>query len=433
MALDLRQRLKLTQQLVMTPQLQMAIRLLQLNRLELAEAIQQELVENPALEEVVDTDGEESAQPAEEKTDESPDEKEVLIEEKITDQVEWENYLNEYNSYGGVHFESEERERPQFESFTAAPQTLKDHLLWQFLMTLPRESEERIASLIIGNINDDGYFVADIEEIAQAVPTTPEKVTEVLSVIKTLDPPGVGAESLAECLLVQLTNLGLNDPVIREIITHHIKDLENKNYKAITKALKIKIDDVLTAINIIKGLEPKPGRQFRQDEARYIIPDIYVYKFEEEFVIVLNDDDMPRLNINPYYRKAVHRNSGTSKEAKEYLRERIRSASWLIKSIQQRRKTIYNVMESILKYQHELMGADENCHHFLISESCFSRFLRRSFISISTFSFSLMPLIFMVMSSDSSSMIDSTVYPSGRSCLSFFTISSYLVLLLLSK
>ena len=353
MVLDLRQRLKLTQQLVMTPQLQMAIRLLQLNRMELAEAIQQELAENPALEELIDSDVEESGPAATETSVESNPEKEVSIEEKITDQVEWENYLNEYNSYGGVHFETEEKERPQFESFTASPRTLKDHLLWQFLMTLPAEDEERIASLIIGNINDDGYLEADIEEIARSASTPVEKVGEVLAVIKTFDPAGVGSASLAECLLTQLNHLGINDPVIRKIITHHIRDLENKNYKSITKSLKIKMEDALTAIKIIKSLEPKPGRQFRQDEPRYIIPDIYVYKFEDDFVILLNDDDLPRLHINPYYRKAVNRDSGTPRETKEYLRERIRSASWLIKSIQQRRKTIYNVMESILKFQRD--------------------------------------------------------------------------------
>jgi RNA polymerase sigma-54 factor len=361
MTLDLRQRLGLTQQLVMTPQLQMAIRLLQLNRLELVDAIQQELAENPALEESIETDGEENARDEAEKTVETSPEKEVSIEEKITDRVEWENYLNEYNSYGGVHFESEEKERPQFESFTASPRTLKDHLLWQFLMTRPQEAEERIASLIIGNINEDGYLEADIEELARAVPATPGQVNDVLSVIKTFDPPGVAAQSLTECLLAQLTYLNISDPVIREIITHHLKDLENKNYKAITRALKIRIEEALAAIHIIKNLEPKPGRQFRQDEPRYIIPDIYVYKVEDEFVIMLNDDDLPRLNINPYYRKAVHRNSGTPREAKEYLRERIRSASWLIKSIQQRRKTIYNVMQSILKFQRDFFENGITC------------------------------------------------------------------------
>ncbi len=351
--LDLKQSLKLTQQLVMTPQLQMAIRLLQLNRLELAEAIQQEMAENPALEEVLETDGEESARDEPEKKSEDNAEKEVSIEEKITDQFEWENYLNEYNSYGGIHFESEEKERTPFESFTASLPTLKEHLLWQFLMTLPEEADEKIASLIIGNINDDGYLEADIEEIALSAATTPEKAARVLSVIQTFDPPGVGAESLTECLLIQLTHLGINDPITRKIITNHIRELENKNYRAIARDLKIKMEEALAAINIIKGLEPKPGRQFKQDEPRYIIPDIYVYKFEDEFVIMLNDDDLPRLNINPSYRKAVGRNSGTPRETKEYLREKIRSASWLIKSIQQRRKTIYNVMKSILKFQHD--------------------------------------------------------------------------------
>jgi RNA polymerase sigma-54 factor len=353
MVLDLRQRLGLTQQLVMTPQLQMAIRLLQLNRLELVEAIQQELAENPALEETpLETDGEEQQAEAE-RTDERTAEKEVSIEEKITDQVEWENYLNEYSSYGSAQFESEEKEKAQFESFTASPRTLRDHLLWQFLMTLPGEEEERIASLIIGNINDDGYLEAEIEEIARAVPATTEQVIEVLSLIRTFDPPGVGASDLSECLLIQLTHLGITDPVIRNIVTHHLKDLENKNYKAITRTLKIKLEDTLAAIKIIKHLDPRPGRQFRQEEPQYIIPDIYVYKVGNDFEVKLNDDDMPRLNINPYYRKAVHRSSGTPRDTKEYLRERIRSASWLLKSIQQRRRTIYNVMQSILKFQRD--------------------------------------------------------------------------------
>ena len=338
----------------MTPQLQMAIRLLQLNRLELVDAIQQELVENPALDETQETDTEESDQNTVEETrEETSPEKEVSVEEKITDQVEWENYLNEYNSYGSAHFEAEEKERPQFEAFTASPQTLKDHLLWQFLMTLPGEAEERVASLIIGNINEDGYLEADIDEIARAVPASRETVEAVLSLIRAFDPPGIASASLAECLLTQLTQLGIDDPVVTEIIRNHLKDLENKNYKAIARALKIKIETVLAAVNIIKNLEPKPGRQFRQDEPRYIIPDIYVYKFEDDFVIMLNDDDLPRLSINPYYKKAVHREAGTSRETKEYLRERIRSASWLIKSIQQRRKTIYSVMESILKFQRD--------------------------------------------------------------------------------
>jgi len=353
MALDLKQSLKLTQQLVMTPQLQMAIKLLQLNRLELVDMIQQELSENPALEEVTDTEWEEDQAGMEETEAESSPEKEVAVEDKITDQIEWENYLNEYNSYGGVHFETESREAPQYESFIAPKKSLKDHLLWQFLMTLPEETDEEIASLIIGNINEDGYLKSDVAEIAAAGNVSPEKVEEVLAVLKTFDPPGVCAADLAECLLLQLDQLDISDPVVRAIIIHHLKELENKNYKAIARALKISLEETVAAVTVIQALEPRPGREFQTEEVRYIIPDIYVYKFEDEFVIMLNDDDLPRLNINPHYKKAVSNNAQVAKQTREYLQEKIRSASWLIKSIQQRRKTIYNVMNSILKFQYD--------------------------------------------------------------------------------
>lgn len=343
----------------MTPQLQMAIKLLQLNRLELADMIQQELSENPALEEAKDTPEETEADAdARDKAEETAAEKdkdvekEVSIEEKITDQIEWENYLNEYNSYGGVHYETEAREQPQYESFVASQSSLKDHLLWQFLMTLPCAEEENIASIIIGNVNDDGYLEASLEEIALTASVSTEQTQAVLSTMQGFDPPGVCARNLSECLLIQVDQLGIDSPVINEILRNHLKDLETKNYRAIAKKMKISIDDIVTAVNLIKELEPKPGRKFKAEESGYITPDIYVYKHEDEFVIVLNDDDLPRLHINPYYRKAISRNTKVNKETKEYLQEKIRSASWLIKSIQQRQKTIYNVMESILKYQH---------------------------------------------------------------------------------
>ncbi|MFP4040662.1 MAG: RNA polymerase factor sigma-54 [Desulfosudaceae bacterium] len=353
MSLDLKQSLKLSQQLVMTPQLQMAIKLLQLNRLELVDRIQQELSENPALEEITETDSEEDQRGAEETVAETSPEKEVAIEDKITDQIEWENYLNEYNSYGGVHFESESRESPQYESFVAPKKSLKDHLLWQFLMTMPQEEDERIASLIIGNIDDDGYLKANEAEIASAAEESPERVAEVLAVLKTFDPPGVCAGDLRECLLIQLDHLGIHDDIVRIIINKYLKELENRNYKAIAKDLKISLADTITAINVIQGLEPRPGREFQLEETRYIIPDIYVYKYEDEFIISLNDDDLPRLNINSYYKKTAGDNARVARQTREYLQEKIRSASWLIKSIQQRRKTIYNVMNSILKFQYD--------------------------------------------------------------------------------
>jgi RNA polymerase sigma-54 factor len=354
MALELRQQLKLTQQLIMTPQLQMAIKLLQLSRLELMDTIQTELEENPALEEVPEgTPTEQSTEPAETTATEEAEVKEVTIEDKIQEDIDWSNYLDEYNTPGRVHHESEDRDTPRFESFIASNESLNDHLLWQFLMTKPDKEEERIASLIIGNLNKDGYLDVQVEEIAMTNGSPPEKIENILSTIQTFDPVGVGARDLSECLLIQAKFLGLDDTIVIDIITNHLSHLEKKNYKAICKALKKSMDEVVSAINVIKSLEPKPGRQFSDETPQYINPDIYVYKVEDDFVIMLNDDGMPKLRVNSFYKSSISRGKSISGEAEDYIQEKMRSAAWLIKSIHQRQKTIYRVMESILGYQRE--------------------------------------------------------------------------------
>ncbi|MGD9066127.1 MAG: RNA polymerase sigma-54 factor, partial [Desulfobacterales bacterium] len=198
MALELRQQLKLTQQLIMTPQLQMAIKLLQLSRLELMDTIQTELEENPALEEIPEgTPAEQTTEQAEVATAESAEVKEVTIEEKIQEDIDWSNYLDEYNTPGRVHHESEDRDTPRFEAFIASNESLNDHLLWQFLMTKPDKEEERIGSLVIGNLNKDGYLDVSDEEIANSSGSSPEKVAEIISIIQTFDPVGVCARDLS--------------------------------------------------------------------------------------------------------------------------------------------------------------------------------------------------------------------------------------------
>ena len=353
MAIELRQQLKLTQQLIMTPQLQMAIKLLQLSRLELAAKINQELEENPALEEVQDIVVKDAA---DEKRDGDSDnaEKEITIEEKILDNIDWSNYIDEYNSPGRVTNESEAREAPRFDAFVAKKESLIDHLLWQLLMTFPSEEEEKIGSLIIGNLNKDGYLDTSVAEIADLSNASPEKVESVLKLLQSFDPVGVCARDLKECLLIQVHHFDLGDnTLVTDIISNHLANLENKNYRAICRALKVKMEDVIAAVNVIKGLEPKPGREFSEEEVQYITPDIYVYKSENDFIIVLNDDGLPRLQINAYYKKAMSRGEKISNETREYLQEKLRSATWLIRSIHQRQKTIYKVMESILKFQRD--------------------------------------------------------------------------------
>ncbi|MDA3790362.1 MAG: RNA polymerase factor sigma-54 [Desulfobacula sp.] len=355
MELGLQQSLILTQQLVMTPQLQQAIKLLQLSRLELAEMIQQEMEQNPALEESMVDELSDKNITALENTIDSPEKetptKEVTIEEKIRTDTDWENYINEYNSTGRVYTESENTEAPNYEAFTSEKKTLKDHLQWQLGLSGLNEKQEEIGIMMIGNLNKDGYLCSDVEEIAQACNADIKIVEEVLSILQTFDPPGVCARDLCETLLIQVQQLGINNPIIIEIIKNHLKNLENRNTKKIAKALKISTDDVRAAVNIIQYLEPKPGRKFSTDESAYIIPDIYVYKDGDGFKIVMNDDGLPKLKINRFYKDAIANGRKISKDTKNYLNEKMQSASWLIKSIQQRQKTIYLVMESILKFQ----------------------------------------------------------------------------------
>ena len=355
MELGLQQSLILTQQLVMTPQLQQAIKLLQLSRLELVEMIQQEMEQNPALEESMVDELSDKNITALESTTDSPEKetltKEVTIEEKIRTDTDWENYINEYNSTGRVYTESENTEAPNYEAFTSEKKTLKDHLQWQLGLSGLNEKQEEIGIMMIGNLNKDGYLCSDIEEIAQACNADIKIVEEVLSILQAFDPPGVCARDLCETLLIQVQQLGINNPIIIEIIKTHLKNLENRNTKKIAKALKISTDDVRAAVNIIQYLEPKPGRKFSTDEPAYIIPDIYVYKDGDGFKIIMNDDGLPKLKINRFYKDAIVNGRKISKDTKNYLNEKMQSASWLIKSIQQRQKTIYLVMESILKFQ----------------------------------------------------------------------------------
>ncbi len=304
MELGLQQSLILTQQLVMTPQLQQAIKLLQLSRLELAEMIQQEMEQNPALEEAGTEDSSDKKITAlENETASSEKEaplKEVTVEEKVRSDTDWENYINEYNSTGRVYTESENTEAPNYEAFTSEKKTLQAHLQWQLMLHGLSEDKEKIGHMIIGNLNRDGYLCSDIEEIAETAGVDIDVVEDLLSILQTFDPPGICARNLRETLLIQVQQLGIDNPIITEIINNHLKNLENRNSKKIAKALKISIDDVRAAVKILQYFEPKPGRKFSTEEPAYITPDIYVYKHGDDFKIVMNDDGLPKLRINGF-------------------------------------------------------------------------------------------------------------------------------------
>jgi len=351
MALELQQQLRLTQQLIMTPQLQMAIKLLQLSRLELMEMIFQEMEENPTIDEVSDIS---TGEPDDEKPEAaSNDVKEVTVEENLQHEIDWNNYIDEYSSSGNVSYEPEDRELPQYETFVTKSRSLDEHILWQLLMTFPSKEAEAIGSMIVGNVDENGFLTVSVEEIAQSSGYPLETVSEVLSLMQTFDPVGVCARNLEECLLIQARQMGLNNSIVTEIITHHLTHLQNKNYNAICRALKKDIKEVILAADAIRSLEPRPCHQFNTDESQYISPDIFVYKEGDEFVIVQNEDGMPRLKVSPFYRDALKKDSQVSGQAKNYIQEKLRSATWLIKSIHQRQRTIYRVMESIVQFQRE--------------------------------------------------------------------------------
>jgi RNA polymerase sigma-54 factor len=221
------------------------------------------------------------------------------------------------------------------------------------MMTSPTAEEESIGSLIVGNLDNDGFLDISVDELCRLSNAPSDQVEKLLTLMQTFDPIGVCARDLKECLLIQAKYFDLDHTIVTEIIQNHLAHLENKNYKAIARALKIGFDEVISAVNVIRALEPRPARQFSDEQPQYIIPDIYVYKFEDDFIIMLNDDGMPKLRVNGLYKKAVNRDGKISDAAKEYIHDKLRSATWLIRSIHQRQKTIYRVMESIVKFQRD--------------------------------------------------------------------------------
>ena len=364
MALELRQQLKLSQQLVMTPQLQQAIKLLQLSRMELVELVQQELEENPVLEEGAEVETVEGAE-SDEAAIEEPGREEPTVDNQVDEikgeeeglgDIDWQTYLESYSLGGTVASSYEEDEdRPSFENLLTRTRTLTDHLMWQMTLTRFTENEQRLAAEIIGNIDDDGYLQVSVEDLALETGAAPDDIETLLGKIHEFDPPGVGSRSLQECLLVQLRHLGLEGTLADRILSEQLEALEKRNYPLIAKTLGVPIDDVYTAAKFISSLDPRPGSPFGQEDVHYIAPDIFVHKVGSEYVVVLNDEGLPNLKINSFYRNALSGSTAVDKETGEYIQEKMRGAVWLIKSIHQRQRTIYRVATSIIKFQRQFL------------------------------------------------------------------------------
>ncbi len=361
MAMEMRQQLKMTQQLVMTPQLQQAIKLLQLTRIELQDVVRQELEENPLLEESPELeeprDAEHQMEEVEAESDEHFESSGESFDEVTTGEDtlrDWDSYLDAYNYSSGEQQYGDEDERPSFDAMLTRKGTLADHLRWQIHMGNFTDEEIVAGEEIAGNIDDDGYLRTPVPEMAVACGLPEDLVESVLSRVQQLDPVGVACRNLQECLLVQARYLGMTGSIVEAMLLNHLKDLETRNYRQIAKVLRIELEEVVAVARIIAGLDPRPGQGCATDDTQYISPDIFVQKVADDYIVMLNDEGLPSLRLAPYYMDA---RAGGSLDAKtdEYVSDKMRAAQWLIKSIQQRQRTIFRVAKSIVKFQREFL------------------------------------------------------------------------------
>lgn len=358
MAMETRLTLRQSQRVVMTPLLQQAIQLLQLSTLELQEVVQKELLENPLLEEApTEGDTPESPTPQEPSAPQAPEpatlEGPQPDEERHTDDLPFDLTSVMFDTHEERSLvQQEDRDDLPFENMVRSQSSLADHLDEQLRFATEDPIVRRIGTEIIGNLDEDGYLRAEIDEIAARCQASTEDVERTLTLVQSFDPPGVAARSIQECLLIQLKTDPNPDPVSVEIVEQHFDDLTRRRYPDIARALKLPVDRIMESVEEIMGLEPKPGRRFGANDSRYIVPDVVVYKMGNDYTVVLNEDGIPRLRVNSLYRSLL-RNSGD--EARQYVEQKLRSAVWLIKSVDQRQRTLRKVSQSIVKFQREFL------------------------------------------------------------------------------
>src|SRR5690348_14774344 len=410
-----RLQLKVAQKQILTPGLVQMVTVLQLNRLELKEMITQEIVKNPVLEESTEEPGEEITpeellplleaehftDPADRQILEAavlngansvdggasdvaingnlfPDAEEsaaaAVVAEAETvaandplapetpaatdpfDEIDFGSFFDEYLDPGYKSPASESVEKPSFETFLSAPVTLGDHLRSQLSVSLVSDEIRNAAESIIGNLDDEGYVAASLEEIAAAGEHTMEQVEEALRVVQSLDPAGVGARSPRECLLLQIESMNGKGGVAWQIVTNHLRLVESRQYKEIAKQLGRPLEHVEIALRMIQHLNPRPGLRYSGAGARVVEPDVYFIKDGDDYIIQMNDDDVPQLRLNAQYRRLLDRDNGATKEVRDYVRERYTSAIQLMKNIEQRKQTILKVCQAIVRRQMEFLG-----------------------------------------------------------------------------
>lgn len=366
MALEHKLELKLLQKLVLTPQLQMAIKLLQMPQLELSQTLTQELVENPFLEEVAEDTKEEltreevESMEVQEETDDAESPLERVMSAENLSRFTVDEYFEERSSDGRDlgYFTPGTDAPPSFEQFVNQSPDIYDHLLWQLRLSDVAEEIRQVGEVVIGNIDENGYLSATDEEIAKSFNADVVMVGKAVELVQSFDPPGIGARDLKECLLLQLRLLGLTGSLAEKIILSDMEELRKKNYHHIARQHSAPLNDVLAAVKVIEGLEPKPARNFSGADTNYVVPDVFIAKNDEGYQIILNDERLPRLRINSYYKKLLLQKNSFSKEEKEFLDEKLRSATWLLKSLDQRNRTIYRVTESIINFQRDFFDGN---------------------------------------------------------------------------
>lgn len=335
--------LEQVQKLIMTPELRQAIQLLQFTSQELSEYIKQEIEKNPLLE-LASNDMEHES---------------IEVYDVQREEFDWKEFLENYDD---ISYRSEfyrEDKEYNYENVVKQSSSLKEHLLFQLNVANLDNVDLNIGKAIIENIDDNGYLSVDISQIADDLGVSTKRVENVLSIIQTFDPTGVGSRNLTECLLLQVQEDKMNDPKIEHIIKNHLEDLAYNRLAKVAKELDMDLKEVQKICDYIRTLEPKPGRAFGDhlNNVKYIIPDVYVEVVDGEYIITLNEITAPKLNINKYYREMIRK--GLDSDASEYLQEKLSQALWIIRSIEQRRMTIYNVVKSILKFQKDFFEKGE--------------------------------------------------------------------------
>jgi len=356
MAIQQKLHTKLVQKLILTPSLQQAIKLLPMSTLELSDLLNQEMVENPLLEEVPTEEQQADAAATPEKAEVEQQQEKQRDKTDSWDDQDYEYFFGDYLDDGYRPRQPQEvKELPPIENTLSTGSSLSDHLLWQLSLQSDDGMLREIGGAIVGNLDDDGYLVASLDEIAGMGPWKTEEVERALKVVQGFDPIGVAARDLQECLLLQIRHLALEGTPTERIVAEHLRLLQNHQVPEISRKLGIPIEDLKEHIEIIRHLDPKPGSRFNPTQSQYVIPDVYVVKVEDQYVAVLNEDGLPQMRISPVYRRLLDKTQENSDETRAYVKDKFRSALWLIKSVEQRQKTIHKVATSIINFQKDFL------------------------------------------------------------------------------